>query len=207
LGAPVAFDTDVNAALWGEAVWGAAADVQNALYLTVGTGVGGGAMVERRLVHGLVHPEMGHIRLPHDFARDPFPGACPFHGNCLEGLASGPAMAQRWGLPAEHLPAGHPAWDLEAEYLALALHNFVCTLSPQRIILGGGVMDQPALLPLIRQRLGELLAGYVKSPEVLERLDSYVVAPGLGNRAGLLGAVALAQSQLADLGPASSNAT
>jgi fructokinase len=194
LGVPVAFDTDVNAALWGEAIWGAATDVDNALYLTVGTGIGGGAMVERRLVHGLIHPEMGHIRLPRDVGRDPFPGACPFHGDCLEGLASGPAVARRWGAPAEQLPPDHPAWDLEAEYLALAVHNFVCTLSPQRIILGGGVMEQPGLLPTIRRRLAALLAGYVKSPAVLERLDGYVVGPGLGNRSGLLGAAALAQS-------------
>lgn len=196
LGAPVAFDTDVNAAALGEWRHGAARDLDTFVYLTVGTGIGGGGLVGGRLLHGLVHPEMGHVRVPHDHAADPFPGVCPFHGDCLEGLASGPAMAARWGAPAETLDAGHPAWALEARYLALALHNIVCTLSPQRIVMGGGVMAQPALLPLVRAELTGLLNGYVQAPALLERIDNYVVAPALGDRAGVAGALVLAEAQL-----------
>ena len=136
---------------------------------------------------------MGHIRLPHDLARDPFPGACPYHGDCLEGLASGPALEKRWGARAETLPPDHPAWKLEARYLALALVNFICTLSPQRIILGGGVMEQAQLFPLIRREVQRLLNGYVQSPVIIENIDAYIVPPGLGKRAGVLGAIALAE--------------
>lgn len=189
LGVPVGFDTDVNAAALGEARWGAAQDVESCLYLTVGTGIGGGAIVNGRVVHGMVHPEMGHIRIPtdipHDLGADPWPGNCPFHGNCLEGLASGPAMAARWGQPAQELPADHPAWALEARYLALGVANFICTLSPHRVILGGGVMQQAQLFGLIRRELAGILNGYVQVPQV--------VPPGLGNRSGVLGALALAE--------------
>ena len=153
LGRPVGFDTDVNGAALGEYRWGAAKGLDTFIYLTVGTGIGGGGMVAGRLMHGLVHPEMGHIRVPHDRAADPFPGICPFHGDCLEGLASGPALEARWGQSPERLPDGHRAWALEAQYLALALANFICTLSPQRIILGGGVMEGPGLLPMIREAI------------------------------------------------------
>ena len=124
---------------------------------------------------------------------DPFAGVCPFHGDCLEGLASGPALLARWGQPAEKLPEGHPAWALEARYLALALVNLVCTLSPQRIVIGGGVMEQGHLFPLVRQEVKASLNDYVRAPEILERMDEYVVAPGLGARAGVLGALALAE--------------
>ena len=147
LGVPVAFDTDVNAAAFGEARWGAAQGLDTFVYLTVGTGIGGGGLQRGQPMHGLVHPEMGHMLLPRDPSADPFPGVCPFHGGCLEGLASGPAMLARWGQPAESLPADHPAWALEARYLALAAVNLVCTLSPQRIVLGGGVMEQAQLFP------------------------------------------------------------
>lgn len=196
LGLPVGIDTDVNGAALGEWRWGAARELDNFLYLTVGTGIGGGAFVNGSVVHGLLHPEMGHIRVPHDLATDPFTGSCPFHGDCLEGLATGVAMEKRWGQKAETLPAAHPAWELEAHYLALALANYVCVLSPQRIIMGGGVMSQPQLLPLVRRKLVAVLNGYVQAVEILEHTDRYVVAPALGSRAGVLGALALAQAAL-----------
>lgn len=185
LDAPVRLDTDVNAAILGEARWGAARDLSDCLYVTVGTGIGGGAIVSGRLLLGLTHPEMGHIRIPHNAAEDPFAGACPYHQDCLEGLASGPAIEARWGSKGENLPPDHPAWLLEAKYLAFALANYVCTLSPKRILLGGGVMRQTHLYPLIRSELDRLLAGYV------EKIPA-VVPPELGERAGVLGALALA---------------
>lgn len=193
LGLPVGFDTDVNGAALGEYRWGAAQGLDTFLYLTVGTGIGGGGMVGGQLIHGLIHPEMGHIRVPHERQRDPYPGICDFHGDCLEGLASGPALAARWGQPAETLPADHPAWELEAHYLALGLVNYICTFSPQRIILGGGVMQQRHLFPLIRRRVQELLNGYLRTPAILSEIDRYIVPPALGSRAGVLGAIALAQ--------------
>ncbi len=193
LGVPVAFDTDVNAAALGEYTWGAARGLDTFIYLTVGTGIGGGGMVGGRLLHGMIHPEMGHIRVPHDRAADPFEGICPYHGDCLEGLASGPALERRWGCRGEELAPDHSAWELEAEYLAYGLATFICTLSPQRLILGGGVMAQERLFPLIREKVQRLLGGYVQSPAILERIDSYIVPPALGNRAGVLGAIALAQ--------------
>ena len=196
LGVPVGFDTDVNGAALGEHRWGAAQDVDTFIYLTIGTGVGGGVMVNGRLLHGLIHPELGHISLPHDWAQDPYKGRCPYHGDCLEGMAAGPAIGERWGQPAFELPADHPAWELEAHYLALALRSYICTLSPQRIIMGGGVMEQPQLFPLLRQKTIDYLAGYVQSPAILERIDSYIVPPGLGNQAGVLGAMALGMAAL-----------
>lgn len=192
LGVPVAIDTDVNAAALGEWRHGAARGADVVVYVTVGTGIGGGVLVGGQPLHGLVHPEIGHLRVPHDRQVDPFAGVCPYHGDCLEGLASGPAMAARWGQPAETLPAGHDAWRLEARYLALALQNVVCTLSPQRIVLGGGVMDHAPLLAEVREQLGALLNGYVQAPAILHAMDQYVVAPGLGSRAGLVGALELA---------------
>jgi fructokinase len=188
LGAPVAFDTDVNGAALGEARWGAARGISDFLYLTVGTGIGGGAVVNGKLLHGLAHPEMGHIRLPRDASstleRDRFAGVCPFHGDCLEGLASGPALAKRYDRPTSELEPGHDAWVLEARYLALGLASFVCTLSPKLILIGGGVAGQAHLFPMIREELGKILNGYVEAPPV-ER-------PALGSRAGVLGALALA---------------
>lgn len=194
LAAPVGFDTDVNAAALGEHRWGAATDVDTFVYLTVGTGIGGGLMVNGKLVHGLLHPEMGHVRIPHDRAQDPYPGHCPFHGDCLEGLAAGPALEARWEVDPRTLPADHEAWALEAHYLAAGIVNFVCTVSPRRIVLGGGVMEQRQLFPLIRAEVQRLLNGYVAVPAVLDDIDTFVVPPGLGNRAGVLGAIALAQA-------------
>ncbi len=185
LGVPVRLDTDVNAAVIGEARWGAAKAISNCLYLTVGTGIGGGAIVGGKIVHGLTHPEMGHIRIPHDLAADPFPGVCPYHGDCLEGLASGPAIDARWGVPGRDLPADHPAWALEARYLAFGIANFVCTLSPERILIGGGVMRQTQLHEMIRRELERILSGYIgKLPGI--------VPPQLGEFSGVLGALELA---------------
>jgi fructokinase len=192
LGVPVHFDTDVNAAALAEGRWGAAKGLDTFIYVTVGTGIGGGGLVNGRRMRGLVHPEMGHVRIPRDARADPFPGICPFHGDCLEGLASGPAIHARWKRPAEALPDGHPAWALEARYLALALNNFVCTLSPQRIVAGGGVMERRSLFPLVRRELQALLGGYVQAEPLLGGIDGYVVPPALGGRAGVLGALALA---------------
>jgi fructokinase len=188
----VAFDTDVNAASLGEHRWGAAQGLDTFIYLTVGTGIGGGGMVEGQLMHGLLHPEMGHMRIAHDLQADPFPGLCPFHGDCWEGLATGPALEARWGKKGQDLPPDHPAWQLEAHYLALGLTNLVCTLSPKRIILGGGVMRQGCLLPLIRRKAQELLNGYIQVEEIIDRIDEYIVPAQLGENAGVLGAMALA---------------
>ena len=192
LGVPVGFDTDVNGAALGEHRWGAAQRLDTFIYLTVGTGIGGGGLVNGAPMHGLIHPEMGHVRLPRH-PDDAFPGVCPYHGDCLEGTATGPALEERWGQRAETLPTDHPAWEMEAHYLAYGLVNFICTLSPQRIVMGGGVMEQSQLFPLIRQKVQSLLNGYVQSPAILERIDEYIVATGLGKQAGVLGAIALAQ--------------
>lgn len=193
LNVPIGFDTDVNVAALGEHRWGAAQHLDSFIYLTIGTGIGGGGMMAGKLLHGLIHPEMGHIRIPHDFTRDPFPGICPFHDDCLEGLASGPAIEKRWGRRGEMLPTNHPAWELEAHYIALALANYICALSPQRIILGGGVMEQAHLFPMIRSQVQRILNGYIQSNEILKCIDEYIVPPGLGKRAGVLGAIVLAE--------------
>jgi fructokinase len=193
LAVPVAFETDVNAAALAEAKWGAARDVEDCVYITVGTGIGGGVLVNRRPVHGVLHPEIGHLRIP-PLREDPFSGSCSFHGNCLEGLASGPALSARWGCSPERLPADHPAWDLEAHYLAVALVNLICSVSPRRIILGGGVLQQPVLLPLIRRKVVSMLNGYIAKPELNEAIDSYIVPPQLGRHSGVLGAILLASA-------------
>lgn len=190
---PVGFDTDVNAAALAEHEWGNAKGLDSFVYLTVGTGIGGGGMVNGQLLHGLVHPEMGHIRIPRSVEADAFDGCCPYHGDCLEGLASGPAMKQRWGRPPENIPQDHPAWELEATYLGLAVANIVCTLSPQLVVMGGGVMEQPQLLPRVRRKVQELLNGYVQAEEILQRIDDYIVASKFGRRVGVLGAIALAR--------------
>jgi fructokinase len=197
---PLGIDTDVNAAALGEARWGGAQGLTDFIYLTIGTGIGGGGMVNGNLMHGLVHPEMGHLRIPHNWQADPFPGVCPYHGDCLEGLATGPAIEARWGKKGETLPREHPAWKLEAHYLALGLVNLICTLSPKRIILGGGVMDQDQLFPMIRQEVQELLNGYISAPEIIAQIDQYIIPPQLGPQAGVLGAIALAQQAAEDHG-------
>ncbi len=193
LGVPVAFDTDVNGAALAEGIWGAARGLDNFVYLTVGTGIGGGGIIEGRMIHGALHPEMGHMRVTHDWSADPFPGACPFHGDCWEGLAAGPAIEARWREKAENLPSNHPAWVLEAHYLAQGLMNVICAISPRRVILAGGVMQRAELLPLVHRETLRLLNGYLQVKEITDRMHDYIVLPTLGDNAGVLGAIALAQ--------------
>lgn len=200
LGVPIGFDTDVNGAALGEQRWGAAQGLDTFVYLTIGTGLGGGGMVNGRLIHGVMHPEMGHMLIPHNWDADPYAGFCPYHGDCWEGLAAGPALEGRWQTRAENLPPEHPAWELEAYYLALGVVNIIMTLSPQRVIMGGGVMDQRQLFPLIHNNVYSMLNGYIQSKQILENMDQYIVPPGLGNQAGVLGAIALAQDAAAAAG-------
>lgn len=190
---PLGFDTDVNAALVGEARWGAARGLKDAVYVTVGTGIGGGAMVNGQIVHGLVHPEMGHLLLARDPSDRDFKSTCQYHDDCLEGLACGPAIGRRWGIPGDHLPVDHPGWDLEARYLAAGLVNVMVALSPRRIILGGGVMQSGHLLPKVRTEFVRLLNGYVRHRLVTTDVDELIVPPGLGGESGVLGALALAE--------------
>ena len=191
LSLPVGFDTDVNAAALGEYTWGAGKGLCSVVYLTVGTGIGGGAVINGKLVHGLLHPEMGHILIP-DNTDSNFTGTCPFHKNCLEGLASGPSIEARWGESAESLPDNHPAWDLESSYLAAAAANLICILSPEVLILGGGVMRRKQLFPMIREKTLCLLNGYIKSDMLLHATGNLIVPPELGEKSGVLGALALA---------------
>jgi fructokinase len=200
LDVPVAFDHDVAAAALGEYRWGAGQQVKALAYVTVGTGIGAGLLIDGEPWHGLLHPEVGHLRIPHDRKRDPFPGSCPMHGDCWEGLACGPAIEQRWGVPSDELPDDHPAWELEAEYLALGILSIVSVFSPQRIILGGGVMERRGLRHEVRANLRALLAGYLQTPLLGENIDAFLVAPALGDRAGVLGAIALAERALGDRG-------
>jgi fructokinase len=188
----IALDTDVNVAGLGEYRWGASKGSDPSLYLTIGTGIGGGYIQDGRSLIGMLTPEMGHLRLPHDRQRDPFAGSCPFHGDCFEGLASGPAIEKRLGLAGAVVPEEDAFWEIEADYIALALMNYILTLSPKRIILGGGVMQRDFLFTKVRRRVRKLLNGYVASKSILENIDSYIVPPGLGNQSGSLGAIALA---------------
>lgn len=189
-GLPVGFDTDVNAAALSEHRWGAAQNWTTFVYFTIGTGIGGGAMVQGKLLHGLIHPEMGHILLPRH-AEDPLErGVCPFHPNCLEGFANGPSLQARWNAPGETLPVDHPAWEVEAFYLAHACADLMVTLSPEGIILGGSVMHQEQLFPLVRQKTLGLLNNYL-THDALVNLDDFIVPPGLGDRAGVMGSLAL----------------
>lgn len=192
---PVGFDTDVNGAALGELIFGAAKGLNSCLYITVGTGIGAGAVVEGKLVHGLVHPEMGHIMVKRH-PEDTYEGKCPYHKDCLEGLAAGPAIEARWGVKAYELGDDHKAWDFQTFYLAQALMNYILTISPEKIILGGGVSKQLHLFPRIREQVKELLNGYVQHPAVLECGDDYIVPPALQDRAGITGALALAVQAL-----------
>lgn len=196
LNIPVLIDTDVNAAALAEARMGAAKGLNSCLYVTVGTGIGGGLIMGGQPVHGLVHPEFGH-QLMFPAQGDPAPeGFCPYHTHCLEGLAAGPAIEKRWGVSAKNLPHDHPAWDVETTYLAQMCHNAIMTFSPEKIILGGGVMQQDFLLPIIRRKTLELLGGYLCSPMVDDGLEHYIVAPGLGTNSGVMGAYLLARQAL-----------
>ena len=192
-GIPIGLDTDVNGAALGEGRWGAGAGLSHIVYVTVGTGIGGGVVNNEQPLHGLVHPEIGHLRVPRH-PEDTFAGRCPFHGDCLEGLASGPAIAERWGVPAEDLGTNTArAVEMAAYPLGYALANLVLSLSPERIILGGGVMQLPGLLEATRRQMLEALGGYVDSTELDRGACHYVVAPKLGGGSGIAGALVLAE--------------
>jgi fructokinase len=191
---PVGFDTDVNGAALAEHRWGAGRDIDNVVYITVGTGIGGGVLVNGVPLHGLMHPEIGHLFVRRHPLDATFRGSCPFHGDCLEGLASGPAIKLRSDHELSLLDTDHPQWTLEADYLGQLCATLVLTVSPQRIIMGGGVMNQSRLFPLIHQRMQHWLAGYIDRAELLQHTDRYVAPPALGARAGVLGALSLALS-------------
>ncbi len=193
LSVPVLIDTDVNAAALAEWKLGAAKGLNSCMYVTVGTGVGAGLIVEGRMVHGLMHPELGHMLLRPEKNDQTSVGFCPYHAGCVEGLCSGPAIEKRWGKKAYDLPPDHEAWKLEAAYLAQMCMNAVCAFSPEKIILGGGVMQQKHLFPLIRKKTLELLNGYIQADALLRNMDSYITEPGLGTRSGALGALLLAR--------------
>ncbi len=193
---PVAFDTDVNGAALGEACYGAGQGKQDFIYITIGTGIGGGIVANSELIHGLVHTELGHIFLP-KHPEDKFAGCCPYHGaNCFEGLASGPAIAKRWQIHPENLPATHPAWELQSWYVGAALSSLICSMSPQRIILGGGTMQVEGLIEKIRQQTQLHLNNYIVNAELDTGINDYIVNPGLGDRSGVIGAWELIRSQL-----------
>ncbi|WML58877.1 ROK family protein [Neobacillus sp. PS2-9] len=187
-GVPIGFNTDVNAAALGEASFGAAKGLDSCLYITVGTGIGAGAIVQGQLLQGWSHPEMGHILLRRH-PNDTFQGKCPYHGDCLEGLAAGPAIEARWGEKGVDLVERLEVWDLEGYYLAQALMQYILILSPKKIILGGGVSHQEAVFAAIYKYLPELLNDYVPLPE----LSDYIVRPELGDDAGITGALMLAE--------------
>lgn len=195
---PVGIDTDVNGAALAESRIGAGKGLDSLVYYTIGTGIGGGAVVEGRLLHGLVHPEMGHMLL-RPVKEDPAPhGFCPYHDGCLEGMANGPAIEKRWGVSAKELPPEHVAWDVEAEYLAQMCANTIVMLSPKKIVLGGGVMHQLHLFPKIRKRTQELLNGYVAHRAIQQDIDDYIVPPALGDNAGAAGSLLLALDALTE---------
>ncbi len=191
LSCPVGFDTDVNGSVLGEVTFGQAKGMKNVLYLTVGTGIGAGIYVEGRLLHGMLHPEAGHIILARR-SDDAYEGKCPYHGTCFEGLAAGPAIEERWGCKAIELRDKQEVWDLEAYYIAQALANYIMILSPEKIILGGGVMHQEQLFPLIREYVKKILNGYIKTKE-LEDLEHYIVPASLQDNQGIMGCLELAR--------------
>ncbi len=188
LGVPAAIDTDVNAAALAECRMGAARGCSSAVYVTVGTGIGAGVIVHGKTVHGLMHPEVGHM-LIHPHPNDPLPrGICSYHDNCLEGLASGPALAKKAGQNPENLPDDDPIFTLEAGYLSQMCVNLIMVLCPEKIIIGGGVMQRGSLLNLIRKETVRMLGGYIQVPEITARIDSYIVMPELYPISGLIGA-------------------
>ena len=197
-GVPVAIDTDVNCAALAEAQWGAGKGRDALVYVTVGTGIGAGILCDGKLLYGVAHPEVGHMFLPVAPEDEGFEGSCPFHGaHCAEGLASGPAILKRWGTPGSELPRDHPAWAIEAYYLATLCLNLALISSPARIILGGGVMERAFLYPMVRERLATQLNAY--ADRLAGGVDEFVVSPGLGKDAGVLGAAAIAAEALAEL--------
>jgi len=187
---PIGFDTDVNAAALGEAAWGALKDCEVGIYITIGTGVGVGVCVNGKPLNGLIHPEAGHI-LIRKIENDGYKGKCPYHSDCFEGLASGPAIEGRWGKKAYELKDVAEVWDLEAHYIAQALANYILCYSPNRIVLGGGVMHQEQLFSLIRKKVPEYLGGYVSSDSINKNIDEYIVPTGLGDDSGIKGAIRL----------------
>lgn len=193
---PAGIDTDVNAAIIAEAELGAARGCQNAVYVTIGTGIGGGVYANGQTVHGLLHPEVGHTLLrPHPL--DPNPrGVCPYHESCLEGLAAGPAIGARVGGDAKNLPDDHPTFEIEAFYLAQMCVNLITTLSPERIILGGGVMQRSRLFAQVREQTVRLLNGYIQAPAITEHIDEYIVAPQLFPVSGLVGSYLIGKKAL-----------
>ncbi|NLO10099.1 MAG: ROK family protein [Clostridiales bacterium] len=190
LNVPIGFGTDVNAAALGEYTWGALFDCQVGLYITIGTGIGVGVCIDGKPLHGLMHPEAGHIILS-QHANDDYEGICPYHFSCFEGLASGPAIEGRYGKKAYELNNESEVWELEAYYIAQAIANYILCYSPVRIVLGGGVMHQEILFPLIRAKVKEYLNGYINSKFILDDIDSYIVPPALGDDAGIKGALRL----------------
>jgi fructokinase len=194
---PIAIDLDVNAAALGE--YSSISKTQaldSLVYFTIGTGIGAGIIINGTVIHGLNHPEAGHMRIPHAIKKDPFPGICPFHGDCFEGLASGPALAVRWRKPAERLPDSHPAWEQEATYIAYALVNMILIISSQRIVLRGGVMEHRSLFPTIREKVKKIMNGYIDSPVLAGSMESFIVPPVLGKLSGVAGALELARIML-----------
>lgn len=192
---PMKLNTDVNAAALGEVMHGAAKDVDSCMYITVGTGIGAGAVRNQQLLQGLSHPEMGHI-IVRRHEDDSYTGTCPYHGDCLEGLAAGPAIEKRWGSKGIELQDRQDVWELEAYYLAQALAQYILILSPNRIIMGGGVMKQQQLFPLIHKNVQQILNGYIDVPDIMEHIDTYIVPPKLGDDAGIVGALMLAKQAL-----------
>ncbi len=189
LNIPIGFDTDVNASALGEATWGNSTGISNSIYITVGTGVGVGVVSNGELLHGMMHPEAGHIMLKRH-PNDTYEGKCPYHKCCLEGLASGPAIEERWGKKGIELTQETTVWELEAYYLGQAISNYILMLSPERIIVGGGVMHQEVLISLIRQEVKKQLNNYINTPE-LDKIESYIVLPGLNDNQGIMGAIQL----------------
>ena len=188
---------DANCAALGEFWMGGGSGCRSAIFVTLGTGIGGGLVIDGKVVHGLVHPEMGHMLLAPQEGDSMPDGVCPYHRHCLEGLASGPAIEKRWGLSAKLMTEDHPAWELEATYLAQMCVNMIVTVSPEVIVLGGGVMQQMHLFPQIRERVLKLLGGYVSSPSITpEGIDSYIVPPALGVNSGVIGALLLGAQAL-----------
>ncbi|MED9905198.1 MAG: ROK family protein [Lachnospiraceae bacterium] len=191
---PIGFDTDVNAAALGEAFYGSTKGLQNSIYITVGTGIGVGVYSEGHLMHGMMHPEAGHILL-HRHPADTYEGGCPFHKDCLEGLAAGPALEKRWGSKGDTLTDREEVWEMESYYIAQACVNYCMILSPERIVLGGGVMKQPALLPLVREKFTALMAGYIRTKEVAD-VEHYIVPASLNDNQAVLGCIRLALLEL-----------
>ncbi|KFN92777.1 fructokinase [Tetragenococcus muriaticus 3MR10-3] len=190
---PIAWTTDVNAAGYGEYAFGKGKGLSSVIYYTVGTGIGGGAIQEDRFIEGFSHPEMGHMLVtPHP--EDHFGGNCPFHENCLEGMAAGPAIEQRAGKKGQDIPAEDPIWDMEAYYIAQCAYNTTLMFSPDVIIFGGGVMKQKHMVQKVHQTFSRLLNNYVKTPE----LENYIVTPYLEDDAGVFGCLALARQTKLD---------